>query len=135
MQGKLSKFSHVSLFIYFFTCVSRQSLGGGCAQIGHLIIRAQMEDRSSPWNDLKRINVRSVGICAPMTIAVIHNAKGEHPSTDNLLKKMSENSCNLIYSNDVVPRACGYITFLEDFMDNAVEGISKNRIPGPRLLK
>jgi len=112
-----------------------QSLGGGCAQIGNLIIRAQIEDDSSPWNELKGINVRSVGFCAPMSVVVIKDAPDENPDTDDFLKAVSENSCNMVYKNDIMPRGYGCITFLEDFMDNVVVGVARNKVPGPRLFK
>jgi len=108
-----------------------QSLGGGCSQIGHLIIRAQMEDETSPWNALKDVNVRSVSFCGPMTTVLRDNAT---PATDAFLEKLWNNSCNVVYKNDVVPRGYGYLSFIEDFLDDAADDIAK-AIPGPRLMK
>eukprot|EP00957_Ditylum_brightwellii_P005831 443389-Ditylum_brightwellii.AAC.1 len=45
-----------------------QSLGGGCSQLGHMVLRAQIQDETSPWNVLDgKVNVRSVAFCGPMT--------------------------------------------------------------------
>lgn len=108
-----------------------QSLGGGCSQIGHLIIRAQMEDETSPWNALKDVNVRSVAFCGPMTTVLRDNAT---PATDAFLEKLWNNSCNIVYKNDPVPRCYGYLSFIEDFIDDSVDDLAK-KVPVPRLMK
>lgn len=111
--------------------VTGQSLGGGCCQIGHLIIRAQMEDEQSPWNVLEGVNVRSVGFCAPMTISLENNAS---PETDDFLKDVNDNSCNMIFSNDVVPRGYGYMSFIDDFVDDSIPDLTNN-LPVPKIAK
>jgi hypothetical protein len=114
-----------------------QSLGAACGQLGHLVIRAQMQDETSPWFELKGINVRSVVFCAPMSTVLLDNAT---PETDAFVKELSDNSCNFVYKNDVVPRAYGYLSFIQDFVEDSIDdvvalGYSKSPIPVPRLLK
>jgi hypothetical protein len=110
-----------------FDVFIRHSLGGGCAQVGHLILRAQIEDEKSIWSELKGVNVRSVCFSAPMTTVIIDNASDE---TDAFYEQLSENSCNFIYANDIVPRGYGYLNFCEDFIEDAARYGAKNiKIP------
>lgn len=110
-----------------------QSLGGGCSQIGHLTIRAQIQDEVSPWNELQKqgVNVRSVAFCGPMTTVLVDNAT---PRTDEFVEGLWNNSCNFVYKNDPVPRAYGYLSFIEDLVDNATEALTK-AIPLLWILK
>ena len=103
----------LTIFMYTSKFLLRQSLGGGCSQIAHLTLRAQMEDEASPWNELEGVNVRSVAFCGPMTTVLLDNAT---PETDVFLEKLWKNSCNVVYKNDVVPRGYGYLSFIEDFL-------------------
>jgi hypothetical protein len=92
-----------------------------------------MQDETSPWYEVGEVeNVRSVAFCAPMTVTLLNNAS---PETDKFVKDLNDNSCNMIFSNDCVPRGYGYLSFLEDFVDNATGDIAKNMIPLPRILK
>jgi len=108
-----------------------QSLGGGCAQIGVLTLRAQIEDEASPWNALEGVNVRSVAFCGPMTTVLLDNAT---PATDKFIEGLVKNSCNIIYKNDPVPRGYGYLSFIEDFVDDASDDLVK-AIPVPGIFK
>ena len=108
-----------------------QSLGGGLAQIGHLTLRALIEDEQSQWNELEGVNVRSVAFCGPMTTVLLDNAT---PETDVFIEKLWNNSCNVVYKNDVVPRGYGYLSFIQDFVENAEKDLVK-AIPVPRIAK
>mmetsp|Transcript_2351 Transcript_2351/g.3453 ORF Transcript_2351/g.3453 Transcript_2351/m.3453 type:complete len:450 (-) Transcript_2351:73-1422(-) len=107
------------------------SLGGSVAQIGHLTLRAQIQDEISPWHELQGVNVRSIAFSGPMSISLIDNASDE---TDAFAKDLNDNSCNMIFSNDVVPRSYGYLSFCEDFVENSVNDIVKG-VPIPSLAK
>ena len=100
-------------------------------QIAHTTVRAQIQEETSPWADLKDMNVRSVVFSAPMTTVLINNASDE---TDTFIDELDANSCNVILSNDVVPRAYGYLTFIQDFVENAIPEIS-SKVPVPSTLK
>lgn len=115
----------------FFTPFFRQSLGGGCAQIGHLTLRAQIEDETSPWNELEGVNVRSVCFCGPMTTALVDN-EDANPETDEFIEKLWKNSCNVVHSNDWVPRAYGYYEFIFDFLEDPLDDLV---IYGPGKFK
>ena len=54
-----------------------------------------------------------------MTTVLVDNAT---PETDAFVEKLEKNSCNMVYSNDVVPRVYGFLSFDSDFVDN-VKGL------------
>jgi hypothetical protein len=93
------------------------SLGGGIGQIAHTILRAQIQDENSPWYELKGTSIRSVVFSAPMTTVLVDNYTDE---TEKFCDELDENSCNLIFSNDIIPRAYGYLSFVSDFAADAV---------------
>jgi len=107
------------------------SLGGGIGQCAHTILRAQIQDKSSPWSALNGdVNVRSIVFSAPMTTVVLDNYSDE---TEQFMDEINENSCNIIFSNDWIPRAYGYVSFLEDFADDCLYHITKSvaeKVPG-----
>jgi hypothetical protein len=111
------------------------SLGGGIGQIAHTILRAQIQTESSPWSELNGdVNVRSVVFSAPMTTVVLDEYTEK---TEDFMEEMNENSCNLIFSNDPVPRCYGYLTFINDIVDDAVPylaSVGASKIPIPNFL-
>jgi len=54
-----------------------------------------------------------------MPTVLIDNATSE---TLAFVEKLEKNSCNMVYSNDVVPRVYGFLSFDSDFVDN-VKGL------------
>jgi len=143
-QGSMTSIAHNDIVIHQQAIIAKakevgiteivttgQSLGGGLAQIGHLTLRALIEDEQSQWNELEGVNVRSVAFCAPMTTVLLDNAT---PETDVFIEKLWNNSCNVVYMNDVVPRGYGYLSFIEDFVENAQKDLVK-AIPVPRIAK
>jgi len=111
------------------------SLGGGLGQIAHTILRAQMQQESSPWSDLNGdVNVRSVVFSAPMTTVVLDEYTEK---SEQFMEEINENSCILILSNDPVPRAYGYLTFLEDLADDIIPYLSStvaSKLPVPNFF-
>jgi hypothetical protein len=88
----------------------QQSLGGACSQLGHMILRAQIQDENSPWHVLDgKVNVRSVAFCGPMTTVLLDNASEE---TDKFVQEIAENSVNFIYKNDPIPRYDCYPVYI-----------------------
>lgn len=109
------------------------SLGGATAQVAHLTLRAQIQDRFSPWAKLKGINIRSVAFSAPMTTVLLDNAS---PETDDFVEELAANSCNMFFHNDIIPRGYGYLNFIEDYVDNVVEsGALTKKVPLPKMVK
>ncbi len=66
-----------------------------------------------------------------MTTVLLNNAT---PETDAFVEKLWNNSVNFVYKNDVVPRAYGFLSFIEDFIDDTTDDIS-NKAPVPRVMK
>lgn len=110
----------------FCSCNDSHSLGGGIAQIGHTILRAQQQTEGSPWAEIKDINVRSVCFCAPMTHVLLEEGCSEE--TEDFIEEIDANSCNVVYYNDPVPRGYGYLSFINDVIDDCIPAI------GPYLL-
>ena len=126
-----STFSYFSRLTLFLKWLYSQSLGGGASQVSHLILRAQIQDKSSPWNELEGVNVRSVAFCGPMTIC-LQDEENASPETAKFIEELEANSCNMIFSNDVVPRGYGYLSFIDDFVDDCCDQIvkeGKQKIP------
>jgi len=99
------------------------SLGGGIGQCAHTIIRAQMQTKSNSWAELDgEVNIRSVIFAAPMTTVLIDNFSKE---TESFMEEIDANSCNLIHSNDVVPRGYGYLTFVQDLLRDCIPFLKK----------
>jgi len=96
------------------------SLGGGLAQIGHTVMRAQIQDEQSPWSELKDVNVRSLCFSAPMTTVLDDVASKD---TKVFMEEINANSVNMIYGNDFVPRSYGYVSFINDFADDVVDWV------------
>jgi len=63
-----------------------------------------------------------------MTTVLIDNAT---PETDAFVEKLEKNSCNIIYSNDVVSRGYGFLSFEKDFVDNSKDDLDKKVPLGP----
>jgi hypothetical protein len=66
-----------------------------------------------------------------MTTVLLDNAT---PATDKFIEDLVNNSCNIVYKNDVVPRGYGYLSFIEDFVEDATDDLAK-AIPVPGILK
>jgi len=107
------------------------SLGGGIGQIGHTILRAQIQDPNSPWSELKDVNVRSVVFCAPMTTVIVKD--GCSDETSKFIEEIDQNSCVVVYQNDLVPRGYGYLSFINDFVDDAIPYIGPYLMDGKRM--
>jgi hypothetical protein len=65
-----------------------------------------------------------------MTTVLLNNAT---PETDAFVKKLRDNSCNFIYKNDVVPRGYGYLSFIQDFVEDAIPDLI-SKVPVPKMI-
>ena len=86
------------------------SLGGGIAQVAHLLAKAQ-----GKYSDL---SIKTVAFAAPMSIMPIPiNKVGGEESNDiskELLDEVGSNSINFVFSLDFVPRAYNNVSYLRD---------------------
>lgn len=112
-----------------------RSLGGGIAQIGHTILRAQMQNKDSTWFELKDFNIRSLGFSGPMTTQIIKDDCSDE--TLKFIEEVNDNSCMVVYHNDVVPRSYGYVSYMSDCLDDCAAGVGEcilNDKPFPFFL-
>lgn len=101
-----------------------QSLGGGIATSAHIIMRAQIDDEQSPWHELNGVvNVRSVAFSAPMTL-LLTDLECVSEETKEFVDAVDENSCNVVLSNDIISRGYGYLSFIEDYIDDAIPDLA-----------
>lgn len=103
------------------------SLGGALAQIGHLTLRGLIEDKSSEWNELDGISIKSVGISAPMSIVL---TKKPNRETEKFIDDLKDNSSNVVYKNDPIPRGYGFLSFIEEGIDDLSEDSSNAMLGG-----
>mmetsp|Transcript_26953 Transcript_26953/g.30637 ORF Transcript_26953/g.30637 Transcript_26953/m.30637 type:complete len:241 (-) Transcript_26953:124-846(-) len=104
------------------------SLGGACAQVGHVMIAGQRDEvKSSVWMDIKGpITLRTASFEGNTSILFkrtrsnflvnIANIKGKE-----FLRKIGATSSTTVYSNDVVPRLNNQLGFAFQVIENLVE--------------
>ena len=102
-------------------------MGGALAQLGHLSLRALIEDKSSEWNELDGISIKSVGISAPMSIVLTKNPSRK---SEKLIDDLRDNSCNIVYKSDPVPRGYGFMSFVFDMMEDSAEDAADEMLGG-----
>ena len=57
-----------------------------------------------------------------MTTVLEDNAT---PETDKFVEELTDNSCNFVYMNDVVPRGYANLEFINNFIDNSADHLGK----------
>jgi hypothetical protein len=93
----------------FFT---GHSLGGGLANVAHLIVRGQLKKAGSPWAKLDgKVTWLACTFAALQTIVRVYKSPEDKPS---LIGDMDESSYNIVYGCDVVPRLPGMLTFISE---------------------
>lgn len=97
------------------------SLGGGIAQIGHTILRAQVQNENSPWFELKDLDIRSLGFSGPMTTQIVKDDCSDE--TLKFIEEVNDNSCMVVYHNDVVPRCYGYGSYMSACLNDCAAGV------------
>jgi len=93
------------------------SLGGALAQVGHTILRAQMQNKNSPWFVLKDVSIRSLGFSGQMTTQIVKADCSD--ATSKFIEEINDNSCQVVHHNDVVPRSYGFGSYMSAFLEDA----------------
>jgi hypothetical protein len=107
------------------------SLGGGLANVAHLIVKSQLEQERTPWRTRcpKGLTCRTVAFSAPMTTLNLESkqigAFDPATPTNVFLRKVSDKTCNIIYSYDPVPHAVGDLMFLVETLTNILPDLIK----------
>ena len=85
------------------------SLGGGVANVAHLVVRARLMEKGSPWAR----NVQGKGlICLAYTFAAPQTIVRLYDEPPDLIRELDAWSYNVVYGCDLVPRAPGMLKFL-----------------------
>jgi hypothetical protein len=103
------------------------SLGGGMAQIAHLLLQAQLDcsdkipkptEPARIWADQQlTLKCHTVTFAAPMTIFGLEEMNDINEHAKALMKKLSESSWNFVFRSDVVPRAFAYVEYIKEVLD------------------
>lgn len=111
------------------------SLGGALAQVGHFMLRAQIEDESSPWSKLKDVNVRTVAFAGFLTTYLDADGKKYSEETEAFIDEIDKNSCNIFFKTDVVPHLFFDFPYVVDFIrenyDDLIDAIEDKAMSGP----
>ena len=101
--------------------ITGHSLGGGLANVAHLIVRGQLKKAGSPWFKLdNKVNWLSYSFAAPETIVRLYKP-GSPP---RLMTELDHSSFNFVYGCDPFPRV-GMLKYLGDFLQIAVPKIAE----------
>jgi len=82
-----------------------------------------MQNENSPWFILKDLSIRSLGFSGQMTTQIVKANCSD--GTLKFIEEINDNSCMVIYHNDVVPRIYGYGSYMSDCLDDCAAGIGQ----------
>lgn len=110
-----------------------ESLGGGMANVAHVIVQSQIDQTFAPWNEegFKELKCRTMAFAAPMTLSFPESKmEGNPDATGIFLTKVSKNTFNIVYSYDPVPHAFGDSAFVLKAIERTITraSIDKNGV-------
>ena len=106
----------------FFT---GHSLGGGVANVAHLVVRGQLQKAGSPWAELEgKLAWSACTFAAPQTIVRLYEAENKPPPP--LVDALDASSYNVVYGCDAVPRLPGMLKYMGDLVEKAVPKVIEN---------
>ena len=109
------------------------SLGGGIANIAHLVVRGQLKKAGSPWAKLvdqamhepeKKVTWLACTFASPQTIVRKYDPKTMSEATKTLVSELDTSSYNFAYGCDAVPRILGMLKYLGDLLETVVPKIA-----------
>lgn len=108
------------------------SLGGALAQVAQVFIEAEMLKDGSIWkkysDETPGFGTKAVCFSAPQSIAynfALEKNAG-NAKLNEFLKKIDENSCNVVYGTDVVPRGFSHLKFIDDSIKELIDDTSSS---------
>merc|ERR1719354_442771 len=108
------------------------SLGGGLAQVFHVCIAGELQKKDSKWFQLKdKLKLRTIAFAAPMTTLDIDGGKDK--ASKDFLKSVGRNTCNVVFSQDLVPHGYGSLTFCIEILKAIIPEVVDN-LPIPGFL-
>ena len=114
--------------------ITGHSLGGGIANVAHLVVRAQLKKIGSPWyklNSDRQVDWLSCTFASPFTIVRLYEEKNIPPPP--LIVDLDASSYNLVYGCDPVPRI-GMLAYTGNFLEIVLPEIIDEDIL-PKLLE
>lgn len=86
-------------------------------------------NKYSPWSKIGNPKLRAVTFAAPMSMLDPEEIDGKNLDADKLMKEVSANSVNFVFSSDVVPWAYGHILYLNNAIRNTVPEKVRDEVP------
>jgi len=112
-------------------CFTGHSLGGGVANVAHLVARAQLKKPGSPWYNLDpKITWLACTFASPSTIVRLYEPEKPPP----LIVELDASSFNLVYGCDIVPRP-GMLAYVGNFLEIVVPQIIKDDKDIPKFIQ
>ena len=110
--------------------ITGHSLGGGIANVAHLVVRAQLKKVGSPWHELvgKVTTWRACTFASLQTI--VRKYETENKPEPPLMAELDESSYNVVYGCDLVSRAPGMLNFIGDCMEVVAPKIAEELVKG-----
>ena len=106
----------------FFT---GHSLGGGVANIAHLVVRGQLQKEGSPWAKLEgKVTWSACTFAAPQTVVRLF----EPEETPPLIADLDASSYTVVYGCDAVPRLPGMLKYMGDVVEKVVPKVVMNTL-------
>ena len=110
----------------FFT---GHSLGGGVANVAHLVVRGQLQKEGSPWAKLEgKVTWSACTFAAPQTIVRLYEPEKIPP----LMADLDASSYNVVYGCDAVPRLPGMLKYMGDIVEKVVPKVVMNAVEGAK---
>ena len=99
------------------------SLGGGLANVAHLVVRGQLQKAGSPWEKLDGKVTCACTFASPQTIVRKYNPEKMSEATRKLVSDLDTSSYNFVYGCDAVPRILGMLKYLGDLLETVMPEI------------
>ena len=102
------------------------SLGGGIANIAHLVVRGQLKKAGSPWAKLvDQVTWLACTFASPQTIVRKYDPETmSDEATKTLVSELDTSSYNFVYGCDAVPRILGMLKYLGGLLETVVPKIA-----------
>jgi len=107
--------------------ITGHSLGGGIANVAHLVVRAQLKKKGSPWYKLvpDKVSWLSCTFASPQTLVRKYDGPDNIPP---LVADLDASSYNVVYECDMFPRILGMLKYLGDFIETVAPKVVDDKI-------
>ena len=110
-------------------CFTGHSLGGGIANVAHLVVRAQLKKAGSPWHEPAGQVAKVTWLaCTFASLQPIVRKYVDPDKIPPLMAELDASSYNVVYGCDPVSRAPGMLKFLGDCVEVVAPKIGKETV-------